>query len=316
MHTKRFLIATLTLTASAIPIIHVPAPVSTIKDRRGLLDGLLGPHSLVGGLLGGLTGGGTGDAVSGVTGSLPIGGDLLSGLNLDGLLGGLLDLDGGLLGNLLGGLGIDASTGIIGGLLGGLLGGGKGKSTFIDPTKQKVPSGEVHPAKPQDGFTFTNILVASPKTSILDIVIQLLLGGKKSMFLTRTPVGSGLKTTSGQTFTVGPDSVSAVCFSNDISTADPESWMKVPCVMNVLGVKEGKLIGALAPQTIKFQKRSVSRNNRTVEEEMETMANEAPMTLEVDEIRLAFTPVMSKRSDTKKSPIVSVLLMFNIQLGA
>ncbi|EPS41678.1 hypothetical protein H072_4441 [Dactylellina haptotyla CBS 200.50] len=319
MHSKHLIIAALSLTATALPIANPTADVKV--SERDLLGGLLGPDSLLGGLLGGVTGGG--DAVGGLAGGLPVSG-LLGGLNLDGLLNGVLSLDDGLLGNLLGGLGIDSTNGLVGGLLGGLLGGGKGKPPFIDPTAQKVPSGQTAPAKPQDGFMFTNILVNSPKVGILDLVLQLLLGGKKSMFLTKTPMGSAIKSTSGQTFTVNPTSITAMCFSNDVTTVNPDQWIAVACTMNVLGVKEGSLIGTLAPQDINVQKRSVdpaptttnNANAKAVKLVGGAGAKSAgimPETLTVDEIRLAFTPVKTKRDGS--TPIKSVILKLGIKLG-
>ncbi|KAK6356686.1 hypothetical protein TWF718_001028 [Orbilia javanica] len=331
MHSRHLLLATLSFTVTAIPITHPSVP---LVKPRGLLDGLLGPGGLLGGLLGGLTGGGAGDAVGGLTGGLgvsgatgdlplvgglagglPVGlpGGLGAGLDLDGLLGGLLSPDDGLLGSLLGGLGVNSDTGLIGGLLGGLLGGGgKPKGPGLDPSKQKVKAGTVAIAKPQDGFKFVNIEVSSPKIGLLDIVLQLLLGGKKSMWLTRAPMGSSIKTISGAPFKVGPASIKAICFANDITATT--KWLPTACTMTVFGLTQGELVGALQPQTVKTAKRdetgaaptspSAGGNGgaggvTTVEE------------LEVDEIRLAFTPPAAKDGSKGASPIKSVMLTFN-----
>ncbi|KAF3923033.1 hypothetical protein ABW20_dc0104311 [Dactylellina cionopaga] len=323
MHSRHILVAALSLTATAIPIVRPSANGIAVVKPRGLLDGLLGSGGLLGGLLGGVTGGGAGDAAGGITdgigagGGLPVGGDLLSGLQLDGLLGSILSLDDGLLGGLLGGLGIDSETGILGGLLGGLLGGGKPETPGLDPSKQKVKSGTAQSAKPQDGFVFQNVMVYSPKVGLLDVVLQLLLGGKKSMWITKTPNGSSVKSSSGATFKIDPNSVEAVCFSNDITaTKKPRP---IACTVNVLGFVQNKLIGALKPKVVQMAKRSVSGSKKTTvapeeeEEEEEEETENLPESLEVDEIRMAFTPVSKKAG--AKNPIKSVMLKFNFRLG-
>ncbi|KAK6533922.1 hypothetical protein TWF281_005266 [Arthrobotrys megalospora] len=316
MHSRNILFAAFSLTGTALPIIN---PSAASVEPRGLLDGILGPGGLLGGLLGGITGGGAGDAVGGVTdglglggatGNLPVVGGLTGGLDLDGLLGGLLSPDDGLLGSLLGGLGVSGESGLIGGLLGGLLGGGKPKVPGLDPSKQKVKAGTVQIARPQDGFTFQNIEVFSPKVGLLDLVLQLLLGGKKTMWLTRAPNGSSVKSVSGATFKVNPTSVKAVCFANDITTTT--KWLPTACTMTILGLTQGELIGALQPQTIKIAKRGVTTTasatasaNRTIVglEELEGVATVEEF--EVDEIRMAFTPPTVKEGGKAGSPINS-----------
>ncbi|KAK6509856.1 hypothetical protein TWF481_004585 [Arthrobotrys musiformis] len=341
MHSRHILLLTFSLTATAAPI-NIPisnpsnSALNSVADvkPRGLLDPILGlVGSLtgglpvgdltgnldIGGLAGGLTGGlpGVGDLAGGLTGGLPgLGGALPGGLDLGNLVGGLLDLDGGLIGSLLGGLGINSDTGLINGLLGGALGGGgKPKTAGLDPSKQKVKSGTVMIAKPQDGFRFTNIEVSSPKVDLLDTVLQLLLGGKKSMWLTRSPNGSAIKSVSGAKFKVGPANIKAVCFSNDITATS--KWIPTACTMSVYGLTEGELVGALQPQTNKriVRKDGSDDTNTTAPTDGDSPSGGVATVeeLEVDEIRLAFTPPNGK-GGSKASPIKSVLLTLNIHL--
>ncbi|KAF3939075.1 hypothetical protein ABW19_dt0209065 [Dactylella cylindrospora] len=233
--------------------IAIPVAAEANGDNaKGLLDGLLGGGS---------------------------GGDGLGGL-LDGLLG-----PDGPLGDLTG----DEGDGLVPGLIDSLLGGGDEPEYFIDPVKQGVPAGSVRLAKPQDGFSFVNLEVYSPPVGLIDGVLQALLGGKKSTFLTRNPAETTIKSVSGALFKVSARSITGVCCANDITLG--RACVPTPCVFTVTGYVEGSSVGSLDPQTFSIGKRSISGNApRGV-----GGGGGASGELEVDEVTLTVTPAGRKR---------------------
>ncbi|EWC47244.1 hypothetical protein DRE_03363 [Drechslerella stenobrocha 248] len=227
--------------------------------------GLLGGLPLVGGLLGGGNGGGQGGVLGGgLGGGVGVGvgttgGNPHVGGNGGGLLGGILGGgNGGLLGGLdlgnlltsldptglLGGSSNGVSNGIIGGLLSQLFGGGSRESGFIDPGKQGVPQGSVQPAKPQDGYVFTNVEVYSPGSNLISSIIQAVLGGKRSFFVTHSN-NFGISRP-GSMFTAASTSVQGICFANDITAT--ANWVHAPCTFNLVGYVKGNSVGVLTPQ--------------------------------------------------------------------
>ncbi|KAJ6258492.1 hypothetical protein Dda_6534 [Drechslerella dactyloides] len=325
MLSQNLLVAALCITASAIPIANQP---SSINKRAALLDGLLGgllgssttttgdglgvggegsnqviddptrsnkaPRAaLLDGLVGGLLGSGTtttgdGLGVGGETGGLPVGSSTHSGK------GGLLRRDalgngGGLLGGLLGGTGGDGNDGLVGGLLNGLLGGTPAMRPGVDPLRQHVEAGNVESAEPQVGFRFTNIEIYSPPVGLIQGLIQLLLGGRRSTFITRVPMGGDIKTTAGLRFDVNPTSVQALCFASDITGG--ATWTQTACSLQVDGYVNGQFVGSLEPQifdTAKFIGRAGNKN--VARSPKKTNGAAFMQDMAVDEIKLMFTP--------------------------
>ncbi|KAK6337765.1 hypothetical protein TWF696_001245 [Orbilia brochopaga] len=293
MHSQNLLIAALAVTAVAIPIANSPSKAD--NARRGLVDGLLG------GVLGGGTPTTPGGPLGGSTPNIDTGNTLngaSSGLGVVG--GGGLAGDDGALGNLLTDLGGGGDEGLVGGLLGGLLGGPKNK-LGLDPSSQKVKSGVSEPAMPQAGFKFTNVEVFSPPAGLVQKVLQALLGGKQSMFLTHVPSGSMVKSISGGLFHANPTNIKGLCFETDITSTN--TWVQTACTITVSGYVKGKLVGTLEPQTSDGAKMiAKARQGLPLKFETESAAakktagtKDAGMTdlldMEVDEVKIMAEPL-------------------------
>ncbi|KAF3921149.1 hypothetical protein ABW21_db0201604 [Orbilia brochopaga] len=302
MRSQSLLIAALAITATALPIAKLPS--KAVTTRRGLADGLLGE--------GGNTFSGAGIPF-GVDRS-PITGDALNGATDGaGVIGapGIVSDDGSL-GDVLDDLGNDGNDGLIGVLLQSLLGGNIRDGTFLDPSRQNVRSGTSVPARPQAGFEFTNIEVFSPPAGIIQKLLQALLGGKRSVFITRVPDGAGIQSINGRLFHANPTNIRGLCFTTDITRTN--TWVETACTINISGYVQGVLVGALEPQESDLAKMvEKARQGAPAKFSMEAVPvaipGATPVTdLVVDEVRMTITPI--DPTDT----ILSVILDLGVNL--